>query len=79
MEKFTKEELEKLRTLQAKQKRIQRAEADFWKDVSERREEVLAFLAKQEPAAEPEEAKAQLGPCDMVEASQNAPESYDFV
>ena len=41
MEKMTKKERELLLTLQAKAKRVQRAEEDFYKDVDERREEIL--------------------------------------
>ena len=41
MEKMTKKERELLLTLQAKAKRVQHAEEDFYKDVDERREEIL--------------------------------------
>lgn len=44
MEKLTQAEAEQLKKLQAKKKRIERAERDFWIEVEERREEVLARL-----------------------------------
>lgn len=41
MEKMTEAELKTLRELQAKQKRAQRAEADFMKEADSRKEELL--------------------------------------
>ena len=40
-EKMTQKELEMLRTLQAKQKRVQRAEEEFFKEADSRRNELL--------------------------------------
>lgn len=41
MEKMTEAEMKMLRELQAKQKRAQRAEAEFMKEVDSRKEELL--------------------------------------
>lgn len=43
------------RELEAKAKALRRAEVDFWKEVSERREEVLLYLQK--PSAVDTEAR----------------------
>ena len=40
-EKMTKKELEMLHALQAKQKRVQRAEEEFFKEADSRRDELL--------------------------------------
>ena len=40
-EKMTKNELEQLRKLQAKQQRIRRHEKEFWKEVDNRLDEIL--------------------------------------
>lgn len=40
-EKMTKNELEQLRKLQAKQQRIRRHEKEFWKEVNNRLDEVM--------------------------------------
>lgn len=41
MERMTETELKQLRDLQAKQKRVQRAESDFFKEADLRRDELL--------------------------------------
>ena len=41
MEKMSDRELQMLRDLQAKQKRVQRAEEEFFREVDSRREELL--------------------------------------
>lgn len=40
-EKMTKNELEQLRKLQAKQQRIRRHEKEFWKEVDNRLDEIM--------------------------------------
>lgn len=40
-EKMTKNELEQLRKLQAKQQRIRRHEKEFWKEVDNRLDEII--------------------------------------
>lgn len=40
-EKMTKNELEQLRKLQAKQQRIHRHEKEFWKEVDNRLDEIM--------------------------------------
>lgn len=40
-EKMTKNELEQLRKLQAKQQRIRRNEKEFWKEVDNRLDEIM--------------------------------------
>lgn len=40
-EKITKNELEQLRKLQAKQQRIRRHEKEFWKEVDNRLDEIM--------------------------------------
>lgn len=40
-EKMTKNELEQLRKLQAKQQRIRRHEKEFWKEVNNRLDEIM--------------------------------------
>jgi len=40
-EKMTKNELEQLRKLQAKQQRIRRYEKEFWKEVDNRLDEIM--------------------------------------
>lgn len=40
-EKMTKNELEQLRKLQAKQQRIRRHENEFWKEVDNRLDEIM--------------------------------------
>lgn len=42
MEKMTESERQKLKDLQAKAKRVERAEKDFWANVEERKDEILA-------------------------------------
>lgn len=44
MERMSDKERDKLRELQAKAKRVERAEKEFFANVQERREEVLKFL-----------------------------------
>ena len=44
MEKMTKAEKDKLRQLQAKEKRVARAEKEFMSNVLERRDDVLGWL-----------------------------------
>lgn len=44
MERMSEKERDKLRELQAKAKRVERAEKEFFANVQERREEVLKFL-----------------------------------
>lgn len=44
MEKMTEKEIQLLRDLQAKQKRVKRAEEEFWSNVEERKSEVLERL-----------------------------------
>lgn len=41
LEKMTKNELEQLRKLQAKQQRIRRHEKEFWKEVDNRLDEIM--------------------------------------
>jgi len=41
MERMTDKELQQLRALQAKEKRVQRAEAEFFKEADARRDELL--------------------------------------
>lgn len=42
MEHMSEKELEQLRALQAKQKRVQRAEQEFFEEADKRKEELLA-------------------------------------
>lgn len=49
MEKMSDKELQLMRELQAKKKRIERQEKEFWEMVSNRREEVMAYLTRQTP------------------------------
>ncbi len=42
MERMTQKELEQLRALQAKQKRVQRAELEFFDEADRRKEELLS-------------------------------------
>ena len=44
MEKFTNKEMEIYKKLQAKDKRIQRAEAEFWREVDARADEIKMHL-----------------------------------
>ena len=44
MERMSEKERDKLRELQAKAKRVERQEKEFFANVQERREEVLKFL-----------------------------------
>lgn len=44
MERMSDKELKQLRELQAKQKRVQRADAEFFKNIDERRDEVIEHL-----------------------------------
>ena len=42
MERMTEKELQQLRSLQAKQKRVQRAEDEFFKEADSRKDELLS-------------------------------------
>lgn len=44
MEKMTTSELQMLKNLQAKQKRVQRAEMEFWRHVEEEKSDILSRL-----------------------------------
>ena len=65
MEKMTKAEKDKLRQLQAKEKRVARAEKEFRCNVLERRDDVLGWLGVSD-TAEPSGTEARLAAAAAV-------------
>ena len=75
MERMTEKERDKLRELQAKAKRVERAEKEFFANVQERREEVLKFLNADTMSDEDREAYEEEG--RILDQLYNIADQYD--